>query len=158
MILEDHRCFERLKKIPLDIWVYNKKAVLCLIWLNTLMQSACFIWHQDEVFATAVSPTPPAVHGSPRILSHSQISKTLSFRPLKHLVCGTLALVILCKSLGDKASLASLGVTTDAGIGEEMKGCSLNTERKQTGCLQPSTLPFFCHSCILKQQKAVSFA
>lgn len=117
-----------------------------LTWCTSTISMLSFIWHQGEVVATAASPTPAAVHGSPRILSHSQISKTLSFRPLKHLVCGTLALVILCESLGDKASLASLGVTTDAGIGGEMKGCSLNTERKQTGCLQPSTLPFFLHS------------
>lgn len=148
MILEDVRCcFERLKKISLDIWVYNKKVVLCLVWFNTLMQSTCWVLSDIRV-KSLLQPCRRhhlPLHGSPHILSHSPIFQTLSFRPLKHLVCGTLALVILCKSLGDKASLASLGVTTDAGIGGEMKGCSLNTERKQTGCLQPSMLPFFCH-------------
>lgn len=158
MILEDvRRCFEGLKKISLDTWVYNKKAVVCLIWLNTLMQSAC--WVLSDIREKSLLQ-PCRRHHLPctGLRASCQISTTLSFRPLKHLVCGTLALVILCKSLGDKALLASLGVTTDAGIGGEMKGCSLNTERKQTGCLQPSTLPFFCHSCILKQHKAVSFA
>lgn len=48
--------------------------------------------------------------------------QALSERPLKHLGPGTLAPIILCKSLRDKSVLASHGVTTDTGIWGEMKG------------------------------------
>lgn len=48
--------------------------------------------------------------------------QALSGRPLKHLGPGTLAPIILCKSLRDKSALASHGVTTDTGIWGEMKG------------------------------------
>lgn len=66
--------------------------------------------------------------------------------------------MILCKSLGDKALLASLGVTTDAGIGGKMKGCSFNTEQKQTGRFQPSPLSLSSSTTAFYSKKVLSFA
>lgn len=106
------------------IYINSIKSIFYLI--HTETQLTCLVlgmcWVLSEISHDAQSGGFVTISNCWTCVSPHLDLQALSGRPLKHLGPGTLAPIILCKSLRDKSVLASHGVTTDTGIWGEMKG------------------------------------